>query len=264
MKKIIHNGTSINLVSSNGPFVIMIHGLGLNKKMWSWQANELSKYYSVITYDLIGHGNSKDPGEIINLEYFSNQIVEIMDCFSIDQTALIGFSLGGMIARKFAIRFNEKLWGLVILNSAYERNKKSREAVQQRVNIAIKNGPSATIDNALERWFTEKYRKENQTTMDLIRKWVLANKKDVYPKVYQVLVDGVDELIGERLPIKCPTLVLTGDEDYGNSPEMSIKISKQIKGSIVEILPGLRHMALIEDADTVNKILVDFLINCRK
>ena len=100
--------------------------------------------------------------------------------------------------------------------------------------------------------------------MDLIRKWVLANKKDVYPKVYQVLVDGVDELLGERLPIKCPTLVLTGDEDYGNSPEMSMKISKQIKGSIVKILPGLRHMALIEDADTVNKILVDFLRNCGK
>ena len=128
MKKIIHNGTSINLVSSNGPFVIMIHGLGLNKKMWDWQTKELSKYYSVITYELIGHGNSKDPLEIINLEYFSNQIIEIMDCFSIDQTALIGFSLGGMIARKFAIRFNEKLWGLAILNSAYERNKKSRKS----------------------------------------------------------------------------------------------------------------------------------------
>ena len=110
MKSIIHNGTSTNLVSSNGPFVIMIHGLGLNKNMWDWQTKELSKHYSVITYDLIGHGSSKDPGEIINLEYFSNQIVEIMDCYSIDQTALIGFSLGGMIARKFAIRFNEKLW----------------------------------------------------------------------------------------------------------------------------------------------------------
>ena len=264
MQKIIHNGTSINLVSSNGPYVIMVHGLGLNKMMWDWQTKELSKYYSIITYDLIGHGNSKDPGEIINLEYFSNQIVEIMDYLSIDQTALIGFSLGGMVARKFAIHFNEKLWGLAILNSAYERNEKSRDAVQQRVNMAKKDGPSATIDNALERWFTEKYRRENQATMNLIRQWVLANKKDVYPKVYQVLVDGVDELLGEKLPITCPTLVLTGDEDYGNSPEMSMKISKQINDSIVKILPGLRHMALIEDADTINKILVDFLGNCRK
>lgn len=88
----------------------------------------------------------------------------------------------------------------------------------------------------------------------------MENKKDVYPKAYQVLVDGVDELLDPTLPIYCPTLILTGDEDFGNSPQMSSEISKQIKGSELKILPGLRHMALIEDANTVNNLLSEFLL----
>ena len=46
---------------------------------------------------------------------------------------------------------------------------------------------------------------------------------------------GGEELLEQtekKLSINCPTLVLTGDEDYGNSPEMSIEISKQIKKQV--------------------------------
>ena len=61
MKTFNHNGSSINLISSKGPHLILVHGLGLNKEMWEWQTNELSKHFSVVTYDLIGHGQSMDP-----------------------------------------------------------------------------------------------------------------------------------------------------------------------------------------------------------
>ncbi|MDA9734890.1 alpha/beta hydrolase [SAR116 cluster bacterium] len=260
MKNIFVKGTSVNLVSENGPYVILIHGLGLNKDMWEWQTRDLSKNYSLITYDLIGHGESKDPEKNLNLEIFSDQIFEIIEYFSLDKIALVGFSLGGMIARKFALKYNDRLWALAILNSAHKRTNKAKEAVQLRVNSVIENGPQSTIEDALERWFTKNFREKNPIIMDRIRKWVLANKKEVYPKAYQVLVDGVDELLQSPLPVNCPSLVLTGDEDFGNSPEMSQEISKQILKSQLEILPGMRHMALIEDFQKVNKILSEFLL----
>ena len=260
MKTFNNSGSSISLVSSNGPYVILVHGLGLNKEMWGWQTNELSKNFSVVTYDLIGHGESKDPEGKLNLEKFSEQILKIMNFLSIKKTALIGFSLGGMIARKFAIKYNEKLWALAVLNSAHKRDRKAKDAVQLRVKKVKIDGPQATTEDALNRWFTEEYRKNNPDVMNKIRNWVMGNKKDVYPKAYQVLVDGVDELLDPSLPINCPTLILTGDEDFGNSPQMSSEISKQIKGSELKILPGLRHMALIEDASTVNNLLLEFLL----
>ena len=52
---------------------------------------------------------------------------------------------------------------------------------------------------------------------------------------------------------------MTGDEDYGNGPEMTRAIAGEIAGAEVCILPGLRHMALAEDPDAVNRPLVAFL-----
>ena len=75
MKNIFVKGTSLNLVSENGPYVILIHGLGLNKDMWEWQTRDLSKNYSLITYDLIGHGESKDPVSYTHLTLPTSDLV---------------------------------------------------------------------------------------------------------------------------------------------------------------------------------------------
>ena len=118
MKNFLYNGSSIKKLSNNGPSVLLVHGLGLNKNMWNWQIKELSENYTVITYDLYGHGESKPPEGKVNLKLFSNQILDILNYFKIDKTALFGFSLGGMIVRRFAIDHSDRLWSLGILNSA--------------------------------------------------------------------------------------------------------------------------------------------------
>ncbi len=53
--------------------------------------------------------------------------------------------------------------------------------------------------------------------------------------------------------------MLTGDEDYGNGPEMTQAIAAEIEGAEVHILQGLRHMALAEKPDAVNTLLRAFL-----
>ena len=95
--------------------------------------------------------------------------------------------------------------------------------------------------------------------MDLVRCWVMANDITVYHTIYRVLADGVDEIISPTPPIACPTLVMTGDEDFGNGPEMARAIAAEIEGAELCILPGLRHMALAEKPEAVNPPLVRFL-----
>ena len=95
--------------------------------------------------------------------------------------------------------------------------------------------------------------------MDLTRKWVLANDPKVYPKLYRILAHGIDEITAPTPPITSPTLVITGDEDYGNGPEMSAAIAAEIPGARLLILQGLRHMALAEDPAAVNRPVLDFL-----
>jgi 3-oxoadipate enol-lactonase/4-carboxymuconolactone decarboxylase len=111
----------------------------------------------------------------------------------------------------------------------------------------------------LVRWFSTGFIENNPETIEKVRQWVLANDKQVYPELYMLLANadiGMEEAIST---IACPTLILTGAEDYGNSAEMAEKMAVKIPGSRLAILQGLRHMALVEDPPTVNRIVIGFL-----
>ena len=90
---------------------------------------------------------------------------------------------------------------------------------------------------------------------------MLANDIAIYHRNYRVLADGIDEIIGPTPAITAPTLVITGDEDFGNGPEMTQAIAKEISGAETLILRGLRHMALAEDPNAVTLPLIAFLEN---
>jgi len=176
---------------------------------------------------------------------------------------VFGISLGGMIARRFAMDHADRLEALGILHSAHARDRAAHDAIQKRVVQAAQEGPAATVEAALERWFTDGFRANHPEMMDEIRRWILANRKEVYAPIYQVLVDGVTELIAPHPPITAPTLVMTGEQDYGNSPAMSRAIAAEIPGAELVILPGLRHMALAEDPGLFNAKLLSFLSRVR-
>ena len=241
------------------PALIMIHGLGLNKDVWQWQIPALKDKFRVISYDLYGHAQSKKPTALPSLSMFSQQISGLMTFLNIDRATLIGFSLGGMIARRFAQDAPDRTERLIILHSPHRRAPQAQAAILDRVEQARKYGSSATVEAALERWFTANFRISNPALMDLVRGWVLANKMDVYHKVYSVLAEGIDEIVAPEPAISCPTLVVTGDQDFGNGPEMSHAIGAEISGSKVQILKGLRHMALAENPRVINDIIIDFL-----
>lgn len=252
-------GTAYEVFGDEDPVVVLIHGLGLNRHGWQWQVPALSSSYRVVTYDLHGHGESSPPSAPPSLSLFSEQLVELLDHLRIARAALAGFSLGGMIARRFAMDHGDRLWALAVLHSAHARDAAARAAIQARVDKARTEGPAATVEAALSRWFTDGFRASHPDMMALVRRWILANRREVYAPIYQVLVDGVDELVAPRPPIAVPTLVMTGSEDHGNSPAMSRAIAGEIEGSELVILPGLRHMALAEAPDIFNRELIEFL-----
>jgi pimeloyl-ACP methyl ester carboxylesterase len=237
----------------------LIHGLGLNRDVWGSQLAELSKNYNVITYDLFWHGEATSPEITPSLTVFSEQLQALLDDCNVDRATIVGFSLGGMIARRFAQDVPKRAEALIILNSPHKRSDEAQAAIVKRVDLAKGQGPAATVEAALERWFTDLFRTENPDMMNKVRGWVMSNNPDTYPSVYHVLAAGIDEIVQPSPPISCPTLVLTGDEDYGNGPEMTQAIANEIVDSEVVILKNLRHMALMEAPAVVNRPILAFL-----
>ena len=259
MASLTPRGTAYESFGSGPRVIALVHGLGLNRHSWQRQVAALSRTHRVITFDLHGHGDSSVPPITPSLTVFSEQLVELLDHLGIARASVFGFSLGGMIARRFAMDHADRLEALGILHSAHARDQAAHDAIQARVVQAAKDGPAATVEAALSRWFTNSFRLSHPQMMDEVQRWILANRKDVYAPIYQVLVDGVTELVAPNPPIAAPTLVMTGEEDYGNSPAMSRAIAAEIAGSELVILPGLRHMAMAEAPDLFNAKLMAFL-----
>ena len=239
--------------------VVLVHGLGLTREMWQWQLDDLQPRYRVITYDLVGHGETPPLSGAPTLTTFSDQLLDLLDHLRVERAALVGFSLGGMIVRRFAMDHPGRTAALAILHSAHARDAAARQAVQDRVDQARREGPAATVEAALQRWFSSPFREQHPDVMAQIRASILANDREVYPGNYQVLVDGVDELVAPDPPIDCPTLVMTGDADYGNSPAMSEAIAAEIAGARLIVLDGLRHMGMAEQPQSYNRELLAFL-----
>jgi pimeloyl-ACP methyl ester carboxylesterase len=255
----IHNGTTYDLTGpEDAPVVVLIHGLGLTRAVWQWMLPDLKKF-RVLTYDLIGHGETAPPEGDPALKDLSDQLANLLDHLNIDKAAIVGFSLGGMVARRFAQDHRDRTTALVVLHSAHRRTEKQQGAILYRVDQARDHGPEATVELALQRWYTEAAQATRPDLMDLTRCWVLANKRDVYVKLYRILAHGVDEIVAPQPPLTVPALVLTGDEDTGNNPDMSMAIAEEIPRARLVILKGLRHMALAEDPPAVNRPVVDFL-----
>ena len=229
--------------------MVLVHGLGLTRATWAAFAPALAQNHRVLAYDLCGHGESALPADMPSLTILSRQLVNLLDELGIARATIIGFSLGGMINRRFAIDHPSRVDALVILNSPHERNPEAQRLVEQRAAQTDAGGPGATIDSTLARWFTPQFLQDAPDVVAQIRATVLANDAGNYTWHRQVLAHGVVELIRPAPPIAVPTLVMTCEHDSGSTPVMSHAIASEITGAQIVIIPGLQHLGLIERPD---------------
>ena len=92
-----------------------------------------------------------------------------------------------------------------------------------------------------------------------MRDWVLANDAEIYAKCRRVLAFGVVELIRPQPPIAHPALVITCENDSGQTPAMSQAIAGEIIGSQVIVAPQLRHMGLVENPSFFINAVAEFV-----
>ena len=253
------DGANHFLSEGEGPAVVLVHGVGLDHGMWVAQAAELAKRFQVIRYDLWGHGLSAPPPSPASLDDFVRQLVLLLDRLRQDKVALVGFSMGALIAQAFATAHPERLTRLVLCHAIFQRSPAERRAVAARVEQLAVGGPAATTEAALDRWFTPGFRDAQADQVEAIRRRLLTNDPHGYLTAYRIFATA-DAQAGRRLSrVTCPALVVTGADDPGSTPAMARALGDVLPNARVEILPGLRHMAIMEAPDRFNRILMGFL-----
>ena len=243
----------LNKKSNSNP-IIFIHGVGLTHEMWRPQL-DFFENYSTLSYDILGHGKSSLTKKDISFDDFSEQLVELTDELKITKFHLVGFSIGSLIARNFATRFNDRLQSLILLGSIYKRSDEQQQMVNQRFEQAKKELKLSR--QALKRWFTDKYLENNPDIYEKISNILSANNMPNFLKVYELFVNHKNDEDFKK--IKVNTLVMTGEQDVGSTVEMSKELDNIIQNSQLKIIKDGKHLCGIECADEVNLAIKKFI-----
>jgi (E)-2-((N-methylformamido)methylene)succinate hydrolase len=251
-------GTSY-LATGQGQPVVLIHGVGLNKEMWGGQIVGLAPHYRVIAYDMLGHGASPRPATGTDLLGYAEQLRELLEHLHLPQATIIGFSMGGLIARAFALHYPQHTQGLVVLNSVFNRSPEQRAAVIERTRQVAQYGPNANAEAALTRWFSHEYQAANPAQIAALRQTLASNDPEGYLTTYELFATQDMYLVDRLDSIRVPTLISTGELDPGSTPQMAKELAELIPGAQVAVLAEQRHMMPVESPRLVNQVLLDFL-----
>jgi|TARA_B100001173_G_scaffold110769_1_gene96041 pimeloyl-ACP methyl ester carboxylesterase len=234
--------------------IVFIHGVGLTYEIWQPQLDFFTNY-STLAYDILGHGKSSLKKQNISFDDFSDQLIKLIDELNFQKIHLVGFSIGSLIARNFATKFNDRLQSLVLLGSIYKRTEQQQKIVNERFNQAKKELKLSKL--ALKRWFTDKYLENNPDTYDKISSILSSNNMANFIKVYELFVNHKNDEDFEKITVN--TLITTGENDIGSTIEMSQELNKIIKNSQLKIIKNGKHLCGIECADDVNLTIKNFI-----
>ena len=241
----------------DGAVVLLIHGVGSDLESWDGVLAGLSDQRRYVRFDLRGHGLSERTPGPYSLDGFAKDAMALLDHLQIERAAIVGFSLGGLIAQAVALNHPDRLNSLTLVSTVGGRTPEEQACADERVEILAQNGALGHLANAVDRWFTPEFAAAHPEVLEARHQKSLNNDPDCYVAAYRVLA-GND--LGNQLgAIKSPTLIMTGENDIGSSPRMARFMHDQIGGSELHILPHLKHSVLLEAPDQVATLIEKFL-----
>jgi len=242
------NEIKINVeVSGEGnTSIILLHGWGQSTKVFDAVSTYLSTKFTVYNVDLPGFGLSDKPTYPYDTSDYAQVIKCIVDYYHLEYIIIIGHSLGGRIAIKYAANFNQ-VKKLVLIDSAGIVHKK-------KMSYYIKIYSFKLLKKLFSLPILKKYKHK------ALNRFGSSDYKNADPMMKQILVKLVNEdLRQEMKKISCPTLLVWGTEDYV-TPIIDAYIMKEhLKDSGLVKIEGAGHFSYLENMHLFLSVLNVFL-----
>jgi pimeloyl-ACP methyl ester carboxylesterase len=132
-------------VHGSGDPVVLLHGSFMTiTNNWTQWIGELSKTRKVIAIEMQGHGRTADINREFSYEHFADDVAALLDYLKIPSADLIGYSMGGGVAMKCAIRHPEKIRKVVSISARFRQDglvKEGLDAFPKLTPEAFKDSP---------------------------------------------------------------------------------------------------------------------------
>jgi 3-oxoadipate enol-lactonase len=253
------NGIETRYVLSNeggGPWLTFIHQLGGDLSIWDQLAGYFRDDYTVLRYDLRGHGRTAVSAQPFGVIDLSRDLAALLDALDAPTTHLVGMSMGGMIAQQFALDHPSRVDSLTIADSTAATPPEARPMWDQRAQAARTDGMAALVPPTLSRWLTSDFQAAHPEAVEPIREVLAQTLPEGYAMACEALRDFDVRSKLER--IRCPTLTVAGRHDSGTPPAATQAIADAIEGAQFELLDAA-HLAPIEQSHRFAALLETFL-----
>ncbi|GAB2672238.1 3-oxoadipate enol-lactonase [Saccharopolyspora gloriosae] len=231
--------------------VVLSNSLGTDLGLWDAQLPALAERFRVLRYDQRGHGRTPAAPGRYDLADLGGDVLELLDHLDVERAHFAGVSLGGMTGMWLAEHAPQRLDRLALICTSAELTP--RQAWRDRAAQARRDGTASMVDGSLGRWFTPAL----ATDPDVVARFggALAACDD---EGYASCAEAIAELdLVDGLPrITAPTLVIAGRDDPATPPPHAERIGAAVPGARVEVLTDASHLANVERAETVNRLLL--------
>lgn len=239
-----------------GDPVLLVHGLGSSTEDWEPQVDALSRGFTVVAYDVRGHGRSGKPASAYSVGQFASDAAALIAALDLAPVHVIGLSMGGMIAFQLAADHPALVRSLVIVNSGPEmvpRTFRERLGIVQRRLIVRLMGMRKMGEVLAERLLPGAEHAARRVIF--ADRWA-RNDKGAYLRALSALVGWT---VTAKLPgIRQPVLVVTADQDY-TPVAWKQWYTSLMPNATLAVIPESRHMMPIERPQLFHETLLPFL-----
>lgn len=252
-REIYINGLKVNYkIAGEGQPILILHGWGGSSNSWIKVLKILAgEGYQVRVPDFPGFGKNKTPAKPWGVDDYVKWLVDFTNSQNLSNFFLLGHSFGGRIAIRFAVKYPEKLKGLILCASA---GIKPKQNFATKIIYLI-----ALIGNVI---FTPKFLARFKDAVRNLFYIFLRNRDYVRADgtMKETIKKVLDEDLLEDIPrIKIRTLLIWGEKDKLVPLKYAYMFKEKIKNSELKILPKVGHTPNLEAPEKLAEIILKFL-----
>jgi pimeloyl-ACP methyl ester carboxylesterase len=245
-------------VTGEGPAVVLVHGFGLDMRMWDPQVRQLAARFTVVRFDCRGFGAS-GPFDPAVAYTHAGDVIALLDHLAIERAALVGLSFGGRVVLETALAAPDRVTGVALLDAVLhgvQWDPESGAALDETYRQAQAHGLLAGRATWLAHPLFAAARELPEVAA------ALSAMVSGYPGQHLTGHDPHEtgpRLIDALEQVTMPTLVAVGERDVPCFREMSEVLAREIPGARYHVEPGAGHMINMEHPAQITGLLLDFL-----
>jgi pimeloyl-ACP methyl ester carboxylesterase len=250
-------------IHGEGDPLILIHGSPANIDWWTPTfIKEISKKYKIIIFDNRGAGRSDDPNVEYSIKTLANDTVDLIDALNIDNTYILGHSMGGMIAQELALNYSERIEKLVLCSTncgGPEQIPPTNEAMKIMGGITGGKTPKEVAKLTIPLCFSEDFIKNNPDFIEFIIQQIIKAPTNSNSFIRQHKAIMTFHAGRNLKKINISTLIMHGEKDIMVPPQNAEIISNLIPNAKLILLNNSAHLLYLEETELFIKNLLDFL-----